>query len=73
MRNRGTQRTSPLWDSRAEDSLGHRSLCNPRGLVRGAYDTLSALGHVLLQTSLDGPGLRRAKGASPPRAPEGSP
>ena len=45
----------PLCGTSVEDSFNlHRLLCNSRGLVRGAYDTVSVLGHVLLQISLDG-------------------
>ena len=39
MRNRGTQRMSPLYSPRVGE---------------GASGTVPALGHVLLQTSLDG-------------------
>ncbi len=62
----------PLCGTSVEDSLKiHRLLCNPRGLVKGASGTLFAIGHVLLQTSLDGPGLRRARGVAPLHSPPG--
>ncbi len=66
MRNRGQQRASPFVVPALRT---HRSLCNPRGWVRGAYGTLSALGQSLLQTSLDETRLRRAKGRCPSALP----
>ncbi len=47
-------------------------LQSPR-VGEGAYGTLSAFGHALLQTSLDGHGLRRAKGQKTTQAPLHSP
>ncbi len=54
MRNRGKQRTSALDSPRVGE---------------GASDTLSAFGHSFLQRSLDGPGLRRARGVTPLASP----
>jgi len=64
MRNRG-QHGRPLYRTSVEDSLtSHRSLCNPR-VGEGAYNTLSAFGHSLLQTSLDGQASGGQGGFSP--------
>ncbi len=48
MRNRGTQR-APLWSAVEDSPL---TLESPR-VGEGAYGTVSAFGHALLQTSLD--------------------
>ncbi|AMV20699.1 hypothetical protein VT03_22555 [Planctomyces sp. SH-PL14] len=59
----------PLCGPRVEDSLNQsRWLCNPRVSGEGTYGTVSAFGHALLQTSLDGQ-PPAGKGDSPPCIP----
>ncbi len=47
----------------------HRSLCSPRGLMWGASGTVSAFGHSLLQTSLDGQASGGQRGVAPLHSP----
>ncbi|AMV19365.1 hypothetical protein VT03_15845 [Planctomyces sp. SH-PL14] len=56
MRNRGRQRTSPLYSPRVGE---------------GASDTASAFGYALLQTSLDGQASGGQRGVAPLHSPPG--
>ncbi len=71
LRNRGTSNGRPLWGTGVEDS--HRSLCNPRRVGEGAYGTVSAIGHALLPTSLDGQTSGGQRGVAPLHSPPGCP
>ncbi len=62
MRNRGTQRTSVLWD---RASRTHRSHWNPRGLMWGHPARCPRLGYVLLQTVHDGQASGGQEGVAP--------
>ncbi len=60
----------PLCGTTVEDSLNpHRSLCNPRGLVRGHPACCPRPGHALLQTSPDGQASGGHEGFRPPALP----
>jgi len=57
-----------------EDCLtSHSWLCNPRGSGEGTYDTVSALGHGALQTSLDERASGGQEGVAPLHPPPGVP
>ncbi len=59
MRNRGTQTDVRFVGPALRTLQPHRSLCNPRRAGEGAYDTVSAPGHILLPTI---PPTRQASG-----------